>query len=137
MRAFSSANNNRKPITLKAAVGYRDIISGIALFFLVPALWIESKLIAIIMCIISLLGPVYSMTCVFLKQEEKDEMYREHIGIASDFALSITVLIFILAALFQKTISQYLRLDQVIFIGLGISDILRGIVFLFLEKVGD
>lgn len=64
-------------------------------------------------------------------------MYREHIGIASDFALSITVLIFILAALFQKTISQYLRLDQVIFIGLGISDILRGIVFLFLEKVGD
>ncbi|MBO5623992.1 MAG: hypothetical protein J5959_20470 [Butyrivibrio sp.] len=126
----------RRPLSLKAAVGYKNIIWGISLMLMAVSYSVGNTVFRLVITIIALTFSILSFGTLFHKKEEEDEMYSRHIGKASDLTVSIVTLVLLLLGLIAAFLKNYFSMEQVLFFGAGFAGFLQGLLFNVFEKIG-
>lgn len=124
----------KKPLSLKAAVGYKNMIGGVALILMAMSYGIDNGIIRVVITVFALGMSVTSGSAALRSKDPTDEMYTRHIGSASELALACTLLILVMFALFDNVVGKYFSMAQVLLISAGIGTFLQGLLFTLYEK---
>ncbi len=127
----------KKPLSLRAAVGYKNIVWGVSLILMAVSYSFNNEVFQTIIAAIALVMSILVFGTSRLKSEAKDEMYAKHIGYASELTLGILMILILMFGFFDNTIMKVFTMKQVLYSVAGFGGILYGTIFIALEKAEE
>jgi hypothetical protein len=128
----------RRPLSLKMAVGYKNILWGLSLMLMAASYSIGNIPFRIVISVFALIMSIISLWTNFHKKEEESEMHQRHIGKACDLALNLTCVIILFAAFATTLLEKSFSMYQVLIFCAGVGGFLQGVFFNLFEKMeGD
>ncbi len=124
----------RKPLSLKAAVGYNNIIWGISLILSAASYSVENAIVRVMVSAFAVFMTIVVLLTVLHKKDVADELYLKHIGSASYNALNYTILLLILLSFLSPMLQLNFSMAQVLYFAAGVGTILQGIFFIQYEN---
>lgn len=86
--------------------------------------------------IIALVLSILSFSVLFHKKENEDEMYKRHIGSASNLTLGLITLLLIILGLLASFLHKFFSMEQILFFSAGLAGFLQGLLFNLFERNG-
>jgi len=124
----------RKPLSLKTAIGYNNIIWGISLILSAASYSFSNVIVRVLVSAFSVFMTVVVLATFLHKKDAADEMYLKHIGRASYNALNFTILLLVLLSFLSPILQLKFSMEQVLCFAAGIGSILQGIFFIQYES---
>ncbi|MBO6239664.1 MAG: hypothetical protein J6O61_02295 [Butyrivibrio sp.] len=124
----------RKPLSLKTAIGYNNIIWGISLILSAASYSFSNVIVRVLVSAFSVFMTVVVLATFLHKKDAADEMYLKHIGRASYNALNFTILLLVLLSFLSPILQLKFSMEQVLYFAAGIGSILQGIFFIQYES---
>ncbi|WP_026659228.1 hypothetical protein [Butyrivibrio sp. AC2005] len=133
----SSTGLISKPLSLQAAVGYKNMLWGLSFILMAVSYSIENEPFRVVIAAFAVIMSVLVLGTNFIKKEATDEMYTRHIGRAGDLTLNFILLLLITIGVFGSSVQKVLSVEQILYIVAGIGGILYGLLFNIFEKVDE
>ena len=124
----------RKPLSLKAAVGYNNIIWGISLILSAASYSVENAIVRVLVSAFAVFMTLVVLLTILHKKDVADELYLKHIGSASYNALNYTILLLVLLSFLSPMLQLNISMEQVLYFAAGVGTILQGIFFIQYEN---
>ncbi len=86
--------------------------------------------------VIALVLSILSFSALFHKKENEDEMYKRHIGSASNLTRGLITLLLIIFGLLASFLHKFFSMEQIMFFSAGLAGFLQGLLFNMFERNG-